>query len=636
MKCPECGFELSDSAKFCEDCGAEIPQEKECPNCHTKAAPAAKFCSECGYRFGGDAPTLTRTGYNAVYSMGSRNVLAEDVIGGISTVNASLKTKQTERGFIDKNMMTTAGRGLSYNSNAANASESADSSSDISMGDKNVIAGDVIGKHETNTVTTHYSGPVNNTTIINNGPAQEQSPKKKDVHDVLKGMEVISGDSWKDAEVTSVEHLTIPANVKAIQPRTFRGWSNLQTVCFAPGSLMELGRSSFEECTSLEEVILPDGMNRIGDNAFLKCSSLTRVDFNRDLGEIGNSAFEKCDKLEKIELPASVRVIEREAFQECGHLEEFIFDDIRHSVLETIGDRAFIKCVKLERFRLPDSVASIGDEAFLDSNSLESVSFGNKLETIGKSAFEGCSGLEEITIPPSVKVIDNNAFKSCTSLEKIRFTEYGALKSIGESAFDGCYKLKSVVIPDGVEVAENAFCSHVHIEFASEKKTVATGPSPAASVRPPEPSAAPVRSPEYRASEKPSVSAQKNVQPELPDRPDTDPKPALKAKHLLSVSPFLKECSVLLSGNRIGYRRFIDPENEFRKYYASEQFGVEYEAASGKWFLVPYPGTANRSVLNGEVVTSRTELHDGDWVAVAERGSSEYHGLIRLFMKAKS
>ena len=323
MKCPECGFELSDSARFCEDCGAEIPQEKECPNCHTKAAPTAKFCSECGYRFGGDAPTLTRTGYNAVYSMGSRNVLAEDVIGGISTVNASLKTKQTERAFIDKNMMTTAGRGLSYDSNAANASESADSSSDISMGDKNVIAGDVIGKHETNNVSTNYAGPVNNTTVINIASPQEQS-KKTDVRDVLKGIEVISSDSWKDADIASVEYLTIPANVKAIQPRAFQCWDRLKTVCFASDSMEELGRSSFEECTSLEEVILPDGVKRVGDNSFLKCSGLIRVDFNRDLEEIGNSAFEKCDKLEKIELPASVRVIEREAFQECGHLEEFI------------------------------------------------------------------------------------------------------------------------------------------------------------------------------------------------------------------------------------------------------------------------------------------------------------------------
>ena len=31
MKCPKCNFENLDSAKFCEECGANV--DIECPNC---------------------------------------------------------------------------------------------------------------------------------------------------------------------------------------------------------------------------------------------------------------------------------------------------------------------------------------------------------------------------------------------------------------------------------------------------------------------------------------------------------------------------------------------------------------------------------------------------------------------------
>ena len=56
MKCLECGFENSDDAIFCEECGAKFPRKKECPDCHAVVASHAKFCRMCGRRFGGNAP----------------------------------------------------------------------------------------------------------------------------------------------------------------------------------------------------------------------------------------------------------------------------------------------------------------------------------------------------------------------------------------------------------------------------------------------------------------------------------------------------------------------------------------------------------------------------------------------------
>lgn len=54
-KCPECGSEIEDYAKFCRNCGAEIKHEsadeKRCPKCGSEIAENAKFCKNCGASF---------------------------------------------------------------------------------------------------------------------------------------------------------------------------------------------------------------------------------------------------------------------------------------------------------------------------------------------------------------------------------------------------------------------------------------------------------------------------------------------------------------------------------------------------------------------------------------------------------
>ncbi len=46
MRCPACGHENLDGAKFCNECGAKL--ELACPRCGKVNPPGSKFCCECG------------------------------------------------------------------------------------------------------------------------------------------------------------------------------------------------------------------------------------------------------------------------------------------------------------------------------------------------------------------------------------------------------------------------------------------------------------------------------------------------------------------------------------------------------------------------------------------------------------
>lgn len=50
IQCPKCGAELEKGAKFCVQCGYElpVPVKKVCADCGAELQEGAKFCTKCG------------------------------------------------------------------------------------------------------------------------------------------------------------------------------------------------------------------------------------------------------------------------------------------------------------------------------------------------------------------------------------------------------------------------------------------------------------------------------------------------------------------------------------------------------------------------------------------------------------
>ena len=61
-RCINCGAELPDHAKFCNKCGATVPEQNSalfCPKCGAKLESGTKFCGSCGTPIGGAADTTS-------------------------------------------------------------------------------------------------------------------------------------------------------------------------------------------------------------------------------------------------------------------------------------------------------------------------------------------------------------------------------------------------------------------------------------------------------------------------------------------------------------------------------------------------------------------------------------------------
>ena len=77
---------------------------------------------------------------------------------------------------------------------------------------------------------------------------------------------------------------------------------------------------AFNGCTSLETVILPNGLQEVGERTFKGCSSLKKIVLPDSITSIGEFAFSGCKELCNIDIPKSVTNIDYCAFYSCSKL----------------------------------------------------------------------------------------------------------------------------------------------------------------------------------------------------------------------------------------------------------------------------------------------------------------------------
>ncbi len=274
-----------------------------------------------------------------------------------------------------------------------------------------------------------------------------------------KGSKITSITDYAFRGCTSLETVIIPDGLKSIISFAFNGCTALKNVYPAssdvkegvifPSGFTTFSNSVFKGCTSIESVVIPDSATDCSkDSVFSGCTSLKTVKLPNTITKIGQYWFEKDISLESITIPESVTVIGNYAFSECTSLKEIKFTG---SVPEKIGAYAFSDCGKLETQIIAKIVIVSSDTQIKTRNALLNASpvEGGKytvpegVEVISATAYKCRTDMIEITIPSSVKEIEAEAFSNCSELKTVN----GLTSSmeIGLKAFAGT-PLKEAII----------------------------------------------------------------------------------------------------------------------------------------------------------------------------------------------
>ena len=278
----------------------------------------------------------------------------------------------------------------------------------------------------------------------------------------------------------NISSYTIPDNIIEINKTAFKGCISLENITLR-NSVKIIGESAFENCQKLVSINNWDNVESISKNAFFGCYELGKISFPSKLKTIGNYAFVYCKKMyTNTNIPSTVTSIGSFAFSDCyafKYVDETTGEqqplDLKN--ITCINQQAFYNCTALSKVNLNDIIGYISHGAFENCSSLESVSIspssslysinnnafkgctsltqlylpGNCLEYIGNSAFENChkfigNNNDCLEIPPTVTSIGSSCFKN-TSIEVLYISSSCLLSSISDYAFDGCVKLNRFI-----------------------------------------------------------------------------------------------------------------------------------------------------------------------------------------------
>ena len=172
-------------------------------------------------------------------------------------------------------------------------------------------------------------------------------------------------------------------------------------------SIVEGGTWYYELSSTSERIYTSNDV--IGNQMFRNCTTLENIVLPNTIISIGRGAFRESKSLTTINIPASVSFIDDLAFNECSSLKSIVIPD----GVPSIGEWAFYNCSSLTSIVIPSSVTSIGKYAFRSCSSLASIDIPDAVSFIGERAFKLCSSLTSITIPNGVTSIEACTFEGC-------------------------------------------------------------------------------------------------------------------------------------------------------------------------------------------------------------------------------
>lgn len=195
-------------------------------------------------------------------------------------------------------------------------------------------------------------------------------------------------------EDTAIESIYIPASVSSLGLGTFSHCTKLKQVEFAAGcGITSLNTSSFEgctaltridlsslsklkgtyfsfrDCTSLKEIIFPEGMTIIDEGSFLNCSALQSLYLPDSLKEIAKNAFEGCTGIESISIGKNLRLYDSSfstVLFNSPALKRITFRDGR----ESLDGYALVSITSPVSIEVPASVNVVSGDTFFNYNTM--------------------------------------------------------------------------------------------------------------------------------------------------------------------------------------------------------------------------------------------------------------------------
>lgn len=224
---------------------------------------------------------------------------------------------------------------------------------------------------------------------------------------------------------------------------------------------------AFEYNDTITTVTIPDSVINLGLGVFYGCSNLTNVSLGKGVSAIYSDVFAYCTSLKSISVPKDhpkYKSIDGNLYNKQGVLIQYAAGK---------SEKSFV---------IPDDVKEIAQCAFYGSYNLESITIGANVETISGTPFYECTALKNFIVSnnnQNYKSVNGNLYtkdgktlvKYAIGKTESTFSIPNGVINIGECAFESSSYLTEIIIPKGVtNIGYYAF----NYAYALESVTIPT------------------------------------------------------------------------------------------------------------------------------------------------------------------
>lgn len=181
----------------------------------------------------------------------------------------------------------------------------------------------------------------------------------------------------------SVEHITLPKQLKSIR------------------------RYAFRNCKNLKTIDIPASVNLIEDSSFINCTSLKEISLLNDVLVIFDKAFDGCTQLEKINMTGTSCCLNKDVFDNTAFYNN---ESNWESGILYVGHCLVTARGIMNTCKVKEGTTTIASFAFKNNIAMKDVTLPDSITYIGYLAFDGCASLNSITAPKGVFDYDTPLF----------------------------------------------------------------------------------------------------------------------------------------------------------------------------------------------------------------------------------
>ena len=285
---------------------------------------------------------------------------------------------------------------------------------------------------------------------------------------------------WSAFANTSLKSVSIPTGVDTLYSNTFSNNGTLASITL-PQTLKHIGHAcfsgsaitnvtfpnnivnidGFNDCESLETIVIPEGAESIEPYAFSGCKSLKSISIPDKVTKIGDHAFSLCKDIEHIAIGKGVKEIGDGAFYECYTPHDVYYNGSLSDWCRITMD---VRSYPEDTNPLGEAINFYVKNDGIGYKEMKNLIIPNDIDTIKPYAFSGCKAFNTVTILENVREVGEEAFWSCTSIDSL----YINAEKIGDYAFHACQKLKMITIGNNVKSIGRFAFQHCALSHATK------------------------------------------------------------------------------------------------------------------------------------------------------------------------